>query len=175
MAVRDWAAVEWIGWYRHAGLSMLCAALLAGCGDVRSPVAPSEPRSTAPVPSAHTGPIGILFLGAAPSPGDIVSGCGPSIDGCRGRVTMRFLLRAPAAGPVLAVRSFLHATNLKACLSAESGPFYVDRGEHEVALVFDRAGECGVPLTIEHLAVVVEGPAEIASRQEWSVLYTFAR
>ena len=45
----------------------------------------------------------------------------------------------------------------------------------ELDVTFDRADDCGVPLDINHLALVVEGPVQVASRQEWSVRYAFVR
>ncbi len=44
----------------------------------------------------------------------------------------------------------------------------------ELAVVFDQAAACSVPLTIANMALVVEGPGQVASRQTWSVSDTFA-
>jgi hypothetical protein len=81
----------------------------------------------------------------------------------------------PGAGTALYVRRCLHATNLLACLSAGTAPLQLVRGDQQIVLVFERTGDCTVPLTVERLAVVVEGPVEVASRQEWSLSYTFVR
>jgi hypothetical protein len=86
---------------------------------------------------------------------------------------MRFLLRAPQAGTVLGLRVFLHATNQLACLMTTTGPFDLPRGEQAIAIVFDEAGDCGVPLTVATMAFVVEGPEQVASRQMWRLAYTF--
>jgi hypothetical protein len=94
--------------------------------------------------------------------------------GCVNRVVMRFSLRAQEPGPVLAVHAFLHATNLQACLLTTTGPFVLDRGEtRQLAVVFDRSDACPVPLTIATMAVVVEGPVQVASRRTWRVTYSF--
>jgi hypothetical protein len=89
---------------------------------------------------------------------------------------MRFSLRAPDAGPLLAARAFLHATNLQACLLTTTGPFELARGEtRELSIVFDESDNCPVPLTIATMAVVIEGPAPLgASRRAWTISYTFA-
>lgn len=76
---------------------------------------------------------------------------------------------------MLGVRVFLHATNQIACLIADVGPFDLARGEmRELAVVFGQAEGCGVPLTIANMALVLEGPGQVASRQTWSLSYTFA-
>jgi len=88
---------------------------------------------------------------------------------------MAFELRSASGGPVLWVSGFLHATNLIACLSARTGFLELRPGEPAlVELVFDRADRCATPVTIATMAVVVEGPVETASRQEWALRYTFA-
>ncbi|MCL4848638.1 MAG: hypothetical protein KJ066_18990 [Acidobacteria bacterium] len=143
----------------------------------RSPTAPSA-RQPAQAPQAtpleQSGPVAIEFLDATPAPGAAIAGCGSSMAGCVNRVVMRFSLRAQEPGPVLNVHAFLHATNLQACLLTSTGPFPLARGEaRELALVFDRADACPVPLTIATLAVVVEGPVQVASRRTWRVTYTF--
>jgi hypothetical protein len=38
----------------------------------------------------------------------------------------------------------------------------------------DRADRCGTPATIATLALVVEGPIQVSSRQTWSLHYVFA-
>ena len=152
----------------------LWACLLSGCDGTRSPVAPSLPDASLPVPSTRTGPVEIAFVGAEPRPGTTITGCGIRVSGCEGRVIMRFSLRAPRSGSVLGMRVFLHATNLVACLSADTGPFVLAQGEQQVTVVFDESDDCPVPLSIQNLAAVVEGTSEVASRQTWSLSYTFA-
>lgn len=153
-------------------VAVVVAALLAACDDGASIAGPSGPPQ--PVPIEQRGPVAISVLGATPVPGSTLSGCGARIAGCGGRVRMRFSLRAQEAGPVLYVNAFLHATNLQACLIAGTGAFPLGQNETRMLeLVFDRSDDCAVPLTIATMAVVVEGPVQIASRQAWSVQYTF--
>jgi hypothetical protein len=40
-------------------------------------------------------------------------------------------------------------------------------------VLLDEADVCPTPVTIENMAVNVEGTVEIASRQEWGLRYTF--
>ena len=156
-----------------AAVAVVLAVVLAACDDGASIVGPTGPPQ--PVPIEQRGPVAITFLDATPVPGSTLSGCGPRIAGCAGRVRMRFSLRAQEAGPVLHVNAFLHATNLQACLIAGTGEFPLGQNEtRTLELVFDRSDDCAVPLTIATMAVVVEGPAQIASRQAWSVQYAFA-
>ena len=155
-----------------AAVAVVVAILLAACDDGVSIVGPSGPPQ--PVLIEQRGPVAISFLDATPVPGSTVSGCGARIAGCVGRLRMRFVLRAQETGPVLHVNAFLHATNLQACLIAGTGEFTLGQNEtRTLELVFDRSDDCAVPLTIATMAVVVEGPVQIASRQAWSVQYTF--
>ncbi len=151
------------------------ALTLPGCRDPRTPAAPSPPAVSQPVLIEQSGPVEITFLDATPSPGSTLTGCGNRISGCANRVAMRFSLRAQDAGPVLWVRAFLHATNLQACLQTTTGPFELARGEtRDLSIVFDESDSCLVPLTIATMAVVIEGPAPVASRRAWTVSYSFA-
>jgi hypothetical protein len=151
------------------------ACALAGCNGKGPHTTPSPPATATPVPTGRSGPVVVTFLDATPAPGSTVTGCGTSIAGCRNRVSMRFSLRAQEAGSVLGVRVFLHATNMVACLTATTGPFTLARAEtREIVVVFDQADNCGVPLTIANMALVVEGTIEVSSRQTWSLAYTFA-
>ena len=161
-------------WCRDVARVGLLMSTLVACRDSTTPTAPSPPAAPTAVPTGSTGPVGIVFLDASPAPGATVTGCGTTVSGCRNRLSMRFSLRAQEAGPVLGVRVFLHATNLVACLIADVGPFDLARGEvRELAVVFAQAEGCGVPLTIANMALVVEGPGQVASRQTWSVSYAF--
>lgn len=173
MVVRESKAAWRVDNRRRSGLALVCTALLCAC-DSRAPVAPTPPPA-AVTPTAHTGPVVIEWLSATPPPGTTITGCGADLSGCAGPVRMQFRLRAPTTGPALYIRGSLHATNLLACLSADTGPLQLVRGDQQVVMVFDRTGTCTAPLTLAHLAVVVEGPAEVASRQEWSLVYTFVR
>ena len=156
-------------------LAATIALTLTGCGDERNPAAPTPPPFAPIMPIEQAGPVEITFIDAVPAAGSTLTGCGNRISGCVNRVSMRFSLRAPEAGPVLWVRAFLHATNLQACLLTTTGPFELARGEtRELSLVFDESDNCLVPLTIATMAVVIEGPAPVASRRAWQVSYTFA-
>lgn len=151
------------------------ALTLPGCREARNPAAPTPPPLPSVVLIEQTGSVEITFIDAVPSAGSTLTGCGNRISGCVNRVAMRFSLRAQDAGPVLWVRAFLHATNLQACLQTTTGPFELARGEtRELSIVFDESDTCLVPLTIATMAVVIEGPAPVASRRAWTVSYTFA-
>jgi hypothetical protein len=154
----------------------LCAALVsAACGGPST--APSNPPDPTPqvTPVESSGPVRISFVSASISPGGTVAGCGPLIEGCAGRLRMTLRLDPPSDGPILYVRIYLHATNLIACLSGESGPFPVQaRTARIVEIPLDRADRCGTPTTMATMAAVVEGPIEVASRQTWSIRYVFA-
>jgi hypothetical protein len=165
-----------VGWYRAvAPATVVITLVLAGCSGTSGPAAPSGPTTSTPLPTEQSGPVAITFVGATPPPGSTVTGCGTSVRGCESRLSMRFSLRAQAPGPVLGVRVFLHATNLLACLQATHGPFELAAGEtREVSVTFDHADDrCPIPLDIINMALVVEGPGQVASRQTWSVTYTF--
>ncbi len=87
---------------------------------------------------------------------------------------MTFRFDPPLDGPVLYTRIYLHATNLMACLWGETGPFAVQaRVAATIEILIDRSDRCGTPATIATMAVVVEGPIEVASRQTWALHYVF--
>jgi hypothetical protein len=152
------------------------ALAIPACDDAENPFRPPPPSPSLPILIEQRGPVAIDFLMASPAVGSTVSGCGAGIAGCTGRVTMHFVLRAQEAGHVLGVRAFLHATNLQACLLAETGPFDLARAEiRTLTIVYDKSADCSVPLTIATMAVVVEGTVEVASRRAWRVAYTFER
>lgn len=162
--------------YRTLGALLAVVVTIAGCDDAGTPMRPPPPAPSQPVLIEQRGPVAIDFLTATPPAGSTVTGCGPSVGGCAGRVAMQFLLRGQEAGHVLGVRAFLHATHLRACLLAETGPFDLARGEvRPLSIEFDRFDDCGVPLTIATMAVVIEGTGEVASRRAWQVTYTFER
>lgn len=161
-------------WCCMVAPAVVVAVTLSGCRDARNPVAPSPPTVSQPVLIEQSGPVEITFIDATPSLGSTLTGCGNRISGCVNRVAMRFSLRAQDAGPVLWVRAFLHATNLQACLMTTTGPFELARGEtRELSIVFDESDNCLVPLTMTTMAVVIEGPAPVASRRAWRVSYAF--
>jgi hypothetical protein len=63
----------------------------------------------------------------------------------------------------------------RACLFTSTGPFEHRAGEpSDVEVTLDEAARYRTPVTITHLAAVVEGTTEVASRQEWALQYTFA-
>lgn len=154
---------------------LLAATVLGGCD--RQPAAPTPPPDPAlrVTPIDSTGPIRIAFVNANIAPGSNIVGCGALIEGCAGRLRMTFLLNPPSDGPVLYARVYLHATNLQACLWGEIEPFTVRAGVPlTVEIPTDRADRCGTPTTIATMAVVVEGPIQVSSRQTWSLRYTFS-
>ena len=161
---------------RAIALAAAVALLAPGCGNERSPTSPSPPSPPPIVAGIRSGPVVIAFVDATPVPGSTIAGCGGLIAGCANRLRMQFTLAPAQSGSVLYVAAFLHATNKIACLSALTGPMELVAGQSRpVEIVFDRADACGVPLTIASMAVVVEGTVQVASRQEWTVAYTFAR
>jgi hypothetical protein len=166
----------------HRGLSSavgVCVlfAVLVFDGCDRQPVTPTpEPDPTLQVtPIDNTGPIHIAFVRANVSPGSTITGCGGLIEGCAGRLRMTFQLNPTADGAVLYARVYLHAMNLQACLWGEVAPFNVLAGAPvTIEIPADRADNCITPTTIATMAVVVEGPIQVSSRQTWSLRYTFA-
>jgi hypothetical protein len=77
-------------------------------------------------------------------------------------------------GPALFVRGWLYATSQIACLWGTTAPVRIEAGQPLlVDVLLDESDECAVPLTIAHAAANVEGPIEVASRQEWTVSYSF--
>jgi hypothetical protein len=166
---------------RGAGLAALVLLLACGGGGMTpSPPQPSPSPSPPPgpgdvTPGQSTGPTRITFAGADPPPGSAVGGCGPSISGCRGRVTIRLALLSPGGGPILYTRVFLHdGATLRACLIGQSGPRTLRAGVTEtVEVVLDDADDCRTPVDIRTMAAVVEGTIEVASRQDWGIRYTF--
>ena len=155
---------------------VLCSAsVLPGCD--RSPAAPTPtPDPTLQVtPIDSTGPIRVTFVNANISPGSTIAGCGPLIEGCAGRLRLTFLLTPSSDGPALYARVYLHAMNLQACLWGEIEPFTVRAGAPlTIEMPVDQADRCGTPTTIATMALVVEGPIQVSSRQTWSLRYTFA-
>jgi hypothetical protein len=155
---------------------MLFATLvLAGCGHQASAPTPPPDPTLQVTPIDSDGPIRIAFVTANIAPGSTIAGCGALIEGCAGRLRMTFALNPPSDGPVLYARMYLHATNLQACLWGEIAPFTVRADVPlTIELPTDRADRCGTPTTIATMAVVVEGPVQVASRQTWSLRYVFA-
>jgi hypothetical protein len=158
-----------------AGGALLAGLVFLGCGHTPTMPTPTPDPTLQVTPIDNTGPIRITFVTANIPPGSTVGGCGSVIEGCAGKLRMTFRLNPPSDGPVLFVRMFLHATNLQACLWGELAPFSVQAGAPiTIELSADRPDRCGTPTTIATMAVVVEGPIQVSSRQTWSLRYTFA-
>lgn len=126
------------------------------------------------MPVAHQGPLDIAFVSASSAPGSTISGCGPLIAGCAGRLRITYRLRSTQAGSALFARGFLYGTNQLACLKGRLGSFPIPAGQDvPVEIVFDQPDDCGTPLTIRAMALNIEGTVEIATRQEWTISYLF--
>jgi hypothetical protein len=169
--------------------AVVVAVLLLGegCGasspdDLHPSPSPSLSPPVSPTPGlpgvtagVSTGPTAITLLSADPAPGSTLAGCGAGAVGCAGRIRMTFLLRPSGTGTVLWCVAFLHASNQAGCLQARTAGLALKAGEAQtVEVVFDTAdtgGFCGTPLDITHLAFVVEGVTQVASRQEWALRY----
>jgi hypothetical protein len=152
---------------------------LAGPAPATQPTAtPTPDPGTLATPGTSTGPTTITLIDAEPPPGSTISGCGPDLDGCPERVRVRVRLVSSAAGTVLEVVGFLHGSNKAACFSgaAEGFPFGANE-TRDVEIVFDTPDldACTPPAAITHMAIVVGGTIEVASRQEWAVEYRFDR
>ena len=170
--------------FRRAFYAFAVIALLAiGCGGDSggvsvspSPPLPSPSPSDASgvTPGAHNGRTAITFLGAEPAPGATLTGCGRDGTACSGRIRMSFRLLNATGGPVLYTVAFLHATNLVACWRGDTGPLRLEAGvASDVSIVFDQpdTNACGAPADIATMKLVVVGPVEVDSLQEWAVRY----
>jgi hypothetical protein len=162
--------------------ALVLAALLAhGCGDGGTPIvvptpspSPTPTPVTAVVVGPHTGPTEITFVAAEPPPGSTITGCGPDVSGCSGRVRMRFRLLSSTGGPVLDAIGFLHATTNLACYRGSTGPLDLQPGvPSEVVIVFDQpdAAACAMPVTIANMKVVLNAPVQTDGLQEWAIRY----
>ena len=154
-------------------------ALLAFPSCRESPSLPSRfvptPDPAQVVPGQATGPTRITFVSADPRPSTSVSGCGPDLRGCAGRVRMVFRLTPSGTGSVLRFVVSLHPATKQACFEAVTGPFALRAGEDlSLQVVLDPSDACATPLAITDLAASVEGTVEVASHQEWAIGYTFA-
>jgi hypothetical protein len=174
--VRHLCGVVWLA---------LFAVGSAACGE-SSPSSPSAPPAPVPVPGGRSGPVEIAFVSATPVVGSTITGCGDRAAGCAGRIRMQFRLTSPMAGTVIGARSWLFASTRRACLAWEGGPFTLPVSPpppggvplpitHTLDVLFDRADDCIVPTDLATMALVLEGPDGISSRQEWEIRYTLAR
>jgi hypothetical protein len=155
-------------------------ASLAACGR-ETPAAASRlttgptPSPSQVVPGSATGPTRIVFVSADPPLGTTISGCGQDATGCPGRVRMVFRLIPAATGTALRFVVALNATSKRACFLASTGPLPLRVQEAQsFQVVLDPYDTCAVPFAIRDMSANVEGPVELASRQEWAVGYTFA-
>jgi hypothetical protein len=88
---------------------------------------------------------------------------------------MVFRLAPSGTGPVLRFVVFLHSASKRACFVASTGPLSLRAGEETaIQVVLDPSDDCLTPWVITDLAANVEGTIEVASRQEWTIGYTFA-
>ena len=162
---------------RALGWVALALLVLASCSD--SPSTPTRfavPSDTSlVVPGSATGPTRITFVSADPRPNTSVSGCGSDARGCPGRVRMVFRLTPSATGTALGFVASLHAPSKRACFVASTGPFTLRAGEAmSLQVVLDPSDDCPTPVSISDMAANVEGAVDVASRQEWTIGYTFA-
>jgi hypothetical protein len=157
---------------------MLVGCVAAGCGTESTGPSPPplDPNLQVTPTTDASGPIRISFVSANIAPGSTVTGCGPAISGCEGRLRITLQLQPPSDGPVLYVRIFLHSQrNGVACLWGESGAFTVQAAQSRLVEVpIDRSDACGTPETLVAMVGIVEGPVQIASRQVWTLRYVFA-
>jgi len=69
----------------------------------------------------------------------------------------------------------MHSASKRACFVATTASFPLRAGEETaIQVVLDPSDDCLTPLVITDLAANVEGTIEVASRQEWTLGYTFA-
>jgi hypothetical protein len=150
----------------------LTSVWLVSC---RQPTEPTPVDPNAPVAGARSGPVSIEFIASNPAPGSTVSGCGAVIAGCAGKLRLSVRLRSTSAGPVLWSRATLHGANRQACLSAVGEGFTLAANSTtSIDLRFDQFDPgCALPFDALDLAVLLEGPVQTASRQEFAVRYRF--
>jgi len=124
---------------------------------------------------ARTGSTQITLVDAVPRPGAVLTGCGAAAVGCTGRIRMTLDLVSPTGGPVTGLNLFLHDTNLQACLIGRAGAFELSPGRTQrIEVVLDRADQCRTPIEIRNADATLDGPNQIAARQEWGILYSLA-
>lgn len=174
---------------RHTVVAQLpiTALLLAAlaCGG-EGPVVPGPLPGPSPSPSSlpgvtlgrSAGPTAIALTLADPPPGGTIQGCSSHAGDCVGRLRMTFRLVPSSSGEVLHCVGSLHAESKAACLQGRLDGFTLRAGEpQDVEVIFDvadRPDRCRTPLDLTDLAFVVEGPVEVAARQEWGLHYLLA-
>jgi len=154
-----------------SGIGPILAALLtAGCHD-------SIPTTPDVIPGAAQGPAKIEFIRASPQPGAIVTGCGDTVRGCAGELTIWVRLLSRAGGPVSSVTASLHGQSKIACLAATAPPVTLRGNSYtEVQLRFTASDSnllCATPWNAVNLAVVSNGTIDTAGRQEFGIRYRF--
>lgn len=171
-----WAARA--GWPAVIGAVMFAALVGGACGEgdaVPTPLPTSTPTPADVIPTLSSGPTRIEFVSSSPPAGSTITGCGPDVAGCRGRLRLTLRLRSAAGGQVLFLSVFLHSQRLIACLLTVTEAFDLQPGQpRDVEVVFDRADACATPVDLVTMDAGAEGTGAIASRQEWSVRYTLA-
>jgi hypothetical protein len=102
-----------------------------------------------------------------------VVACNETVAACAGWIRVRLRLSPQRAGPSLWTEVTMHATNKIACFRGRVPGLMLEAGHPEIVdVVLDQVDPaCGLPLTVTHMAAVVEGVVEVASRQEWSIAY----
>lgn len=171
--------------HRRMPFSALCAVPLAvacalsfSCSQPASPSPTPEPFDpNAPRVGAHTGSVAIEYLGTNIAPGLTITGCGPTLAGCAGRLRLTFRLRSSGAGSVLRTAGSLHGANKVPCLSAVGGAFSLAANTTLLLdLVFDDVNPaCALPFESTDLGINVEGSADASGRQEFGIRYRFAQ
>jgi hypothetical protein len=152
------------------------AACALACGQPTAP-APVPVDPNLPTVGARNGSVAIEYVGANVAPGSTIAGCGPAIAGCAGHLRLSFRLRPVNTGTVLFTAATLHGVTKVACLSAAGAGFPLAANSSPVIdLVFDRSdARCALPFDSLDLAVTVEGPTEVESRQEFGIRYRFTQ
>jgi hypothetical protein len=80
-----------------------------------------------------------------------------------------------ATGTALSFVVFLNSASKRSCFMASTSPISLRAGQPQsVQVVLDPSETCAVPFEITDMAAILEGPVELASRQEWAIGYTFA-
>jgi hypothetical protein len=148
-------------------LATLCAV---ACHDS----IPTTPDVSA---GAAQGPTTIEFVRASPEPGSTVTGCGSSVRGCAGQLTVWVRMLNQVGGSVDSITASLHGQSKIACLLATAPPVTLRVNSYsEVLLRFTVADSnqlCATPWNAVNLAVVSNGTISTLGRREFAVRYRF--
>jgi hypothetical protein len=163
-------------------LAVSAFIVLTACGETQqscddlvydpSTVQSVDPRSLA-VPSANSGPGKITFVNSNPDPGSSMSGCGPTVAGCAGRLKVVFNVR-PDVNLVSQRLRVTFSTADEARLTCSSTTFDLDAGQTFAIQVECPGSASDVPTPFRTATMMVEtgaGPARI--EQDWKVPYSF--